>query len=96
MLGGLRALFFMSLLFSDKAEDCGAVREAFYFVAVPLWGREGRRWRFYFFGSGGAGTPRQAQVVVCCIYVSLTTFVIVFMLFSFLLLYQNPEMAGQK
>lgn len=39
---------------------------------------------------------RQAHVVVCCIYVSLTTFVTVFMLFLFLLLDQNPEMAGQK
>lgn len=59
-------------------------------------GEGGKEMAFLLFGSGGAGTLRQAQVVVCCIYVSLTTFVIVFMLFSFLLLYQNPEMAGQK
>lgn len=83
----------MSLPFPDKVEDCSAVREAFILLLPHCGGeRVGRRGCFYL-----------AQAVVCCIYVSLTTFVtvfkvclIVFGFFSFLLLYQNPEMAGQN
>lgn len=71
----------MSLLFSDKAEDCGAVREAFILSLSHCRGGRGGDGVFYL--AVVWQTPRQAQVVVCCIYVSLRTFVIVFMLFLF-------------
>lgn len=94
MLGGWGGLeiFVVCPLFSDKAEDCGAVREAFI-LSLSHLGRGGGDGVFYL--AVMWQNLKQAQVVVICIYVSLTTFMIVFMLFLFLL-YQNPELAGQK
>ena len=57
----------MSLPFPVKVEDCSAVREAFILLLPHCGGRVGRRGCFYL-----------ARAVVCCIYVSLTTFVTVF------------------
>ncbi len=83
----------MSLLFSDKAGVSRCSTGSFSFVAVPLRGREGGKEVAFLFGSGVAGRGRHKWWFVVFM---LTTFVIVFMLFLFLLLYQNPEMAGQK
>lgn len=45
----------MSLLFSDKAEDCGAVREDFILSLFHCGGGRGKEVAFFFlvfFGSG--------------------------------------------
>lgn len=68
--GGLE--LFVCLLYSGNAEDRGAVREAFYLVAVGQ-------------------SLGQERVVVCCIYVSLTTFVVVFNVDSFFTVLSKPR-----
>lgn len=55
MLGGPKSSFFMSLLFPDKAEDCGAVREAFILSLSHCGGREGSLEMVFLFGGGGGG-----------------------------------------
>lgn len=94
MCWGALELFFTSLLFPDKAEDCGAVREAFIPLLPHCRGGRGGDGVFLF------DRLRQAHVMVCCIYVSLTTFVTVFMLFllffGFLLLDQKPRNGRSK
>lgn len=59
----------MSLLFSDKAEDCGAVREAFILSLSHCGG--GWEGDVFFYLAVVGQTLRQAQVVVCCIYVTV-------------------------
>lgn len=58
-------------------------------MAVPVHERE---------GDGEAAVIVQTQVAVCCIYVGLTTFGIVFIVISFIQLYEkkNQDMAGQN
>lgn len=58
-------------------------------MAVPVHERE---------GDGEVAEIVQTQVAVCCIYVGLTTFGIVFIVISFIQLYEKKkqDMAGQN
>lgn len=85
VLGVFRTLFFM--LFSDEAGGCAAVREAFILsLSHCRGGREGRRWRFLLADTSG-------DLLYLCWFDNLCY---CFYVISFILVYQNPEMAGQK
>lgn len=79
------------MLFSDEAGGCAAVREAFILsLSHCRGGRERRRWRFSF-GRGVADTS--GGLLYLCWFDNLCY---CFYVMSFVLVYQNPEMAGEK
>lgn len=61
-----------------------------HFVAVPVHEREGGR------ETGEVAVIVQTRVAVCCIYVGLTTFGIVFIVISFIRLYEIKKNKQKK
>lgn len=72
-------------------DEAGGLRCSKGGFCVPLWGREGgREGDFYL------AVVRQTQVVVCLYLCWFDNLCYCFYVISFILLYQNPEMTGQK
>lgn len=78
------------MLFSDKAEGCTAVREAFLLLLSHYGGgREGRKEMAIFIWQWCG----RLSLLYLCWFDNLSY---CFYVISFVLVYQNPEMAGQK